>query len=102
MNLLQHHNYVVVFQDGRIKIGRTGNPRRRLKELGRDGRIYGYDMGRPVSSGVALHTESHIRRTLRSHAMPETLEWFEASKYDALVVVKFTAETQSTLEAAGV
>lgn len=101
MELKQHYNYVVVFQDGRFKIGRTCNPTRRLREL-REGRpFYGVDIGRPVSARVALLTETHVRRALRSHALPGTLEWFYAPRREAALVAEFTAETQSTFEAAG-
>lgn len=27
----RHHNYVILFNDGRIKFGRTGNMRKRLR-----------------------------------------------------------------------
>ena len=102
MELKSHHNYVVIYRDFRVKIGRTCNPQRRLKELRREGLFYGFDIGRPVSARVALHTESHIRRALRSQALPGTLEWFSAPPSQAAMVARFTAETQATLEAAGV
>jgi hypothetical protein len=97
MELKQHYNYVAFYRDG-FKIGRTSLPKRRMKEV----RAMAFDLGRPVSRKVALHTESHIRRVLRRFAIPGTLEYFESSPEEALEVVAFTARTQATLEAAGV
>lgn len=95
--LKQHFNYVAFYADG-FKIGRTTRPAQRMREV----RAMAYDMGRPVSRAVALHTESHLRRVLRRFALPQTLEYFRASPDEALDVIEFTARTQETLEAAGV
>jgi hypothetical protein len=97
MELKQHYNYVAFYRDG-FKIGRTSSPKRRMKDV----RAMAFELGRPVSHKVALHTETHIRRVLRRFALPGTLEYFEASPEEALEVVAFTARTQATLEAAGV
>lgn len=102
MELKQHHNYVAIFVDGRIKIGRTGNIKRRLQELRRQsGRLLGYIEGEPVSARVALHTETHIRRALRGHALPGHCEWFFGPRREAAVVADFTRRTQITLEQVG-
>lgn len=97
MELMQHYNYVAFYTDG-FKIGRTTRPAERMREV----RAMAYELGKPVSRAVALHTESHLRRVLRPFALPQTLEYFEASPDEALEVVAFTARTQETLEAAGV
>ncbi len=94
---LKHFNYVAFYADG-FKIGRTTRPAKRMREV----RAMAYELGKPVTAAVALHTESHIRRVLRPFALPQTLEYFEASHDEALQVVDFTARTQETLEAAGV
>ena len=102
MNLTQHplsaahYNYVAFYSDG-FKIGRTTRPTQRMREV----RAMAYELGKPVSAAVALHTESHIRRVLRRFALPQTLEYFEASVEEAFDVVEFTARTQQTLEEAG-
>lgn len=96
MELKQHYNYVAFYKDG-FKIGRTTRPFQRMREV----RAMAYDLGRPVSREVALHTESHLRRVLRRFALPQTLEYFQASPEEALEVIDFTARTQKTLEAAG-
>jgi len=97
MELTQHYNYVAFYKDG-FKIGRTTTPQRRMRDV----RAMAFDLGRPVSRAVALHTETHIRRTLRRFAIAGTLEYFESSLEDALEVVAFTERTQKTLEEAGV
>jgi len=97
MELKQHYNYVAFYSDG-FKIGRTTRPVQRMREV----RAMAYELGKPVSRDVAMHTESHIRRVLRRFALPQTLEYFQASPEEALEVVSFTARTQATLEAAGV
>lgn len=97
MEMKQHHNYVAFYSDG-FKIGRTTRPTQRMREV----RAMAFDLGKPVSRTVALHTESHLRRVLRRFALPQTLEYFQASHEEALEVIGFTARTQSTLEAAGV
>jgi hypothetical protein len=97
VELKQHYNYVAFYRGG-FKIGRTSTPKRRMKDV----RAMAFDLGRPVSSAVALHTETHLRRVLRRFAIEGTLEYFEASVEEALEVVAFTERTQVTLEAAGV
>lgn len=97
MELKQHYNYVAFYSDG-FKIGRTSSPIRRMRQI----RAMAFDLGSPVSRRVALHTESHIRRVLRPFALPGTLEYFEASKDEALDMIDFTARTQATLIEAGV
>lgn len=97
MELKQHYNYVAFYKDG-FKIGRTTVPRRRMREV----RAMAFDLGRPVSRAVALHTETHIRRVLRKFALKGTLEYFESSPEEALEIIAFTARTQDTLESAGV
>lgn len=97
MELKQHYNYVAFYKDG-FKIGRTSCPNRRMRDV----RAMAFDLGRPVSRAVALHTETHIRRVLRKFAIAGTLEYFQASQEEAFLVIDFTAQTQETLEAAGV
>lgn len=96
MELKQHYNYVAFYKDG-FKIGRTSNPARRMRDV----HAMAFDLGRPVSRAVALHTETHIRRVLRKFAIEGTLEYFQASQEEAFQVIDFTAQTQATLEAAG-
>lgn len=94
--LKQHYNYVAFYRDG-FKIGRTTDPKRRMRQV----RAMAFDPGRPVSRDVALHTETHLRRVLRRFALKGTLEYFEAAPEEALEIVDFTASTQNTLEDAG-
>lgn len=94
MELTQHHNYVLCFADGRIKIGRSGNFKRRLRELGGF-----YNEGRPVSRAVALAVETVLRRRLRAFALPGTHEWFYGPKRVAAEIVNLTARLQTEVEA---
>jgi hypothetical protein len=89
-----HHNYVLCFADGRVKIGRTGNFNRRRRELGGF-----YNEGRPVSRDVALAVENILRRRLRPHALSGTFEWFRAPKSVAAEIVDLTARLQTSVEA---
>ena len=98
MKFTQHHNYVAIYLDG-FKIGRTGNVDRRKRELKG---TCAFIAGKPVSALVALHTETHLRRVLKSFALPGSFEYFEASENEALEVIAFTDRTQNTFEEAGV
>lgn len=96
MELKQHYNYVAFYADG-FKIGRTTSPHRRMRQL----HAMAFDTGRPVSRAVALHTETHIRRSLRKFAIAGTLEYFEGSLEQGLMVVELTTQVQDAMEDAG-
>lgn len=93
-----HHNYVALFGDGRIKIGRTGNIKKRMRYYRG---VYAFVEGRPVTPLVARFVERNIREVFAGHTVPGTFEWFDNGDKDTLIVfAEMTARMQSELEAA--
>lgn len=98
MELKQHHNYVALFSDGRLKIGRTGNARKRVRYF-RD--LYAFEAGRPVTALVARFVERNIREVFAGRTVPGTYEWFvDADKESLVIFAEMTARMQDQLEAA--
>lgn len=98
MEIKTHHNYVALFGDGRLKIGRTSNMKKRLRYYRG---VYHCIEGRPVSKLIARFVELEIRRAFVGRTVPRTLEWFaEADKPTLLAFAEMTARMQDQLEAA--
>lgn len=95
MQNTNHYNYVVLFNDGRIKIGRSGNMKKRLGYF-KD--VYACLAGRPVDPIIARFVEREIRRTFKGRTLPGTLEWFgNANKSTAVAFAEMTARMQTQL-----
>lgn len=94
---LKHFNYVALMNDGRLKIGRTTNVRRRMRQLGG---VYHCEPGRPVTRVVARFVESNIRQVFAGQTIPGTYEWFaQADKATLCVFAEMTERMQGELEA---
>ena len=99
MELKQHHhNYVALFTDGRLKIGRTSNIKKRMRYYRG---VYHCIEGRAVSPLIARFVERNIREVFAGRTLPGTFEWFDgADKKTLCVFAEMTARMQDQLEAA--
>lgn len=98
MELTQHHNYVALFNDGRLKIGRTGNIKKRMRYYRG---VYHCIEGRAVSPLIARFVERNIREVFAGRTLPGTFEWFDGADKETLCVfAEMTARMQNELEAA--
>lgn len=90
-----HHNYVVLFKDGRLKFGRTANVQRRLRHF-KD--VYVCIEGRPVLPVIARFVEIQIRQHFKGRTVPGTFEWIpQADKNLAVTFGQMTARLQDQL-----
>lgn len=95
MNHPRHHNYVILFNDGRMKIGRTGNMKKRLSYYKG---VHTCLAGRLVDPVVARFVERDIRQTFKGRTMPGTVEWFgNEDKATAFAFAEMTARMQAQL-----
>ncbi|MGJ7497489.1 GIY-YIG nuclease family protein [Variovorax sp. RT4R15] len=78
-----HFNYVVFFpQTNRVKVGVTGNPRKRVGYYKQEATRHalGYvtmSVGRAQPKHFARIVETEICRYLKPYAIPKHREWFE-------------------------
>jgi len=80
----QYFNYIVLFDDGTIKMGATSRPKERIKEIGRARRKYDASpisawLGRPTEKSAAFAVERKTSRLMTwANRVPGTREWFTA------------------------
>lgn len=82
-----HYIYVIGTSDGPVKIGRSINPDRRLKDYIRERSEQHFIFGKwPVGARIALSVERYVHWQLRRHHIQS--EWFNVARQTAIVAVR--------------
>lgn len=98
-----HWNYITFFDNGRMKVGVSKNPRERFTRYVQECRRHGLGevrmnaLGGMFSRGEVLLVETRMCKVMAPFAVSSSREWFECDEDMVLAALKMTRDLQNAM-----